>query len=257
MIQDCYSKPPTCTTASTRASAADSTSCTTGGRWLRGARRDWIVDATRAVMEDPALAPDLLLTYLPHLDYDLQRHGPDHPKALAAADALATILRRAARRRAAHRLRGPVFGDYAIRACEGPAVLPEPGPAPGRPHHVRIIKGMAYPDFWYQRGLRGGGPRDRPRPCARCPRIRKSARGAGEALPGVERARPGSPARWRAWITRRSGDLVIVAAKGRWFAYPWWTDKQGGARFRHARGHPQQARFRSLRAVLRLAAAAR
>ena len=34
---------------------------------------DWIVDATIATMGQPEFAPDLLLTYIPHLDYDLQR----------------------------------------------------------------------------------------------------------------------------------------------------------------------------------------
>ena len=40
----------------------------------------WISDATRHVMD--TRKPTLTLTYLPHLDYNLQRLGPDlaHPK---------------------------------------------------------------------------------------------------------------------------------------------------------------------------------
>ena len=41
---------------------------------------NWIAAATAAVLADGDLAPDLLLTYLPSLDYDLQRFGPNHPK---------------------------------------------------------------------------------------------------------------------------------------------------------------------------------
>ena len=39
----------------------------------------WIADATKLVMA--ANSPTLTLAYLPHLDYDLQRFGPDetHP----------------------------------------------------------------------------------------------------------------------------------------------------------------------------------
>ena len=41
---------------------------------------DWIVDAIIAVMAKPEFAPELLLTYIPHLDYDLQRYGPGSEK---------------------------------------------------------------------------------------------------------------------------------------------------------------------------------
>ena len=42
----------------------------------------------------PDLAPDLLLTYIPHLDYDLQRHGPDSEPAAKALDILLGYLTR-------------------------------------------------------------------------------------------------------------------------------------------------------------------
>ena len=53
----------------------------------------WIAQATQRVMErhDPALT----LCYLPHLDYDLQRFGPDGPearRACAEVDAVAGDL---------------------------------------------------------------------------------------------------------------------------------------------------------------------
>jgi predicted AlkP superfamily pyrophosphatase or phosphodiesterase len=37
----------------------------------------WIIGATRQIMENHR--PDLTLAYIPHLDYDLQRHGPRSP----------------------------------------------------------------------------------------------------------------------------------------------------------------------------------
>lgn len=50
----------------------------------------WIVDATRHIID--TRHPDLALAYLPHLDYDLQRFGPDDPRShQAAADLDATI----------------------------------------------------------------------------------------------------------------------------------------------------------------------
>jgi len=55
---------------------------------------EWIVGASRKVFTEHH--PDLLLVYVPHLDYDLQRFGPDSPAAVRAArevdDALAPLL---------------------------------------------------------------------------------------------------------------------------------------------------------------------
>ncbi|WP_181766484.1 nucleotide pyrophosphatase/phosphodiesterase family protein [Streptomyces albidus (ex Kaewkla and Franco 2022)] len=43
----------------------------------------WIIDATRHLLR--TRRPDLALTYVPHLDYDLQRYGPDDPRSHRAA----------------------------------------------------------------------------------------------------------------------------------------------------------------------------
>lgn len=48
----------------------------------------WIVEAARRVLSDH----DMTLVYLPHLDYDLQRHGPAAPQARAAAADLDAVL---------------------------------------------------------------------------------------------------------------------------------------------------------------------
>ena len=39
---------------------------------------DWIARSALHVLE--TRQPTLTLVYLPHLDYDLQRFGPDHPR---------------------------------------------------------------------------------------------------------------------------------------------------------------------------------
>ena len=225
MIQDCYSKPAD---LFDRLNARLGRSFNLMHYWGPLASRrstDWIVDATRAVMEDPALAPDLLLTYLPHLDYDLQRHGPDHPKALAAADALGDHL--AALLDAAQRTGYEVlvFGDYAIRACEGPAILPNLALRQAGLMHVRIIKNMAYPDFWYGRAF-AMVDHEIAHVHTSGEAALQSAREVLEALPGVARVLDWQ-AQQKAGIDHpRSGDLVIVADPGRWFAYPWWTDRK-------------------------------
>ncbi|MCP4451934.1 MAG: alkaline phosphatase family protein, partial [Planctomycetes bacterium] len=114
MIQDCYAKPD----------GLYASLCTQIGRPFDLMRywgplasykaSDWIAKATAIVLSDAQLAPDLCMTYLPVLDYDLQRYGPESPQAKhAVTQALDQLshLKRTADRCAYDLL---IFGDYAI-----------------------------------------------------------------------------------------------------------------------------------------------
>ncbi len=74
---------------------------------------EWIIDATRHIMS--TRRPDLTLCYLPHLDYDLQRFGPDDPRSLKAAADLDAAL-------------GPLLDD--ARAEDAPS---SPSPSTASP----------------------------------------------------------------------------------------------------------------------------
>ena len=72
----------------------------------------WIAQAARRVIEERD--PTLTLVYLPHLDYDLQRFGPNHERARTAAaeiDAVVGELLELARRRG---MRSVVLSEYGI-----------------------------------------------------------------------------------------------------------------------------------------------
>ena len=182
---------------------------------------DWIVDATTAVLDAEDLRPDLLLTYLPHLDYDTQRHGIDHPKAaeaLTGLDAYLARLRDAADRNGYDLL---IWGDYAMKTVTGPAIFPN---RVLREHgwlDTQNVKGMAYPDLFAARAFAMvdhevahvyiPDPADLP-----------GVRDALQALDGVASVLP------RADLPEldhpHSGELVAFSEPGRGFAYPWWTD---------------------------------
>ena len=49
----------------------------------------WIAAAARSIVGRDR--PNLTLVYLPHLDYDLQRYGPDAPQAVTAAQAIDAV----------------------------------------------------------------------------------------------------------------------------------------------------------------------
>src|SRR4051794_37533467 len=83
----------------------------------------WIAAAARHVIAKHA--PTLTLAYLPHLDYDLQRHGPDHDHPRVAAslqeiDRVAGELIDAATQRG---LRVIVLSEYGIAGVDTPVHL--------------------------------------------------------------------------------------------------------------------------------------
>ena len=225
MIQDCYSQP------------ADlyGRLCAKIGRgfnlmhyWGPLASRkssEWITDATCAVMADATLAPDLLFTYLPHLDYDLQRHGPDSLQAARSRAKLAGLL---VKLRAAAEANGYdwlVFGDYAIGTISEPAVFPNRALRDAGLFWTRSIKGMAYPDFFSSPAF-AVVDHEVAHVFTRDDASKEKARQIVAALPGVESVLEGETRRAAGLDHRRAGELVLVAKRGTWFAYPWWTDRR-------------------------------
>jgi predicted AlkP superfamily pyrophosphatase or phosphodiesterase len=166
--------------------------------------------------------PDLLLVYLPHLDYDLQRYGPDSPRAAAAAADL-------------DRLVGPLLTDAAERGATVVA-LSEYGITPvSRPVDVnRALRqagllevysqaGMEYLDPWASRAFAVADhqvahvyvadPADVPR-----------AREVLAGLPGVDEVLDRDAQARYELDHERSGELVCVAEPDSWFTYYYWLD---------------------------------
>lgn len=183
---------------------------------------DWIADAVSGLLAAPA-APDLCFAYLPGLDYDLQRFGPEHPKADRA---FAAVRRELEHLFAAARANGyevVAFGDYAITPVTADAVFPNRALRDAGLLAVRDVRGMAYPDFYASQAFAVADHQIAMVSCfdpAGLPRVAETLRGLdgvaqvldreGQAALGV-----GHP---------RAGDLLLVARPGTWFAYPWWRD---------------------------------
>ncbi|MCL1919711.1 MAG: alkaline phosphatase family protein [Kiritimatiellaeota bacterium] len=183
---------------------------------------EWIADAIAGFLSDPD-APDLLITYLPGLDYDLQRFGPGHPKARAA---MACVQGELARLAAAARANGfeiVIFGDYAITPVTRGAVFPNRALREAGLLAVRDVRGMRYPDFY---GSAAYALPDHQVAMVHCldPAAGADTARVLGALPGVGRVM-GKAAQEAAGIAHlRAGDLLLVAEPGAWFAYPWWAD---------------------------------
>lgn len=188
------------------------------GADIRSSR--WIADCARQEFDDHR--PDLQLVYLPHLDYNLQRLGPDDPaiwQDVEEIDRVAGELIDHARQGGAEVL---VVSEYGIETATG---------------HVDINRFLRGQGLLQVRETLGWEMLD-------CGASRAFAvadhqvahvyvRDANDltrvstllsALPGVEQVLDAkAQARWHI-AHARSGDLVVIAAPGQWFTYYYWLE---------------------------------
>jgi len=188
---------------------------------------DWIADATAAVMREEELAPELLLTYLPTLDYDFQRGGPKHHKSRKAVDRLTKQLGLLLEAADGNGYEVMVFGDYAIReTTSGDAgVLPNRALLGAGLMKARGVKEMLYPDFHTSRAF-AMVDHEVAHVYVRDPADIEDTRAVLKKTPGVAEVLDRSAQAKLDLDHPNSGELVIVPEEGRWFAYPWWTEKR-------------------------------
>jgi len=186
------------------------------------AASEWIADATCALLEDTEIAPDLCLTYLPALDYDLQRYGPRDPRA---EPAIATVVRQlACLRDAAGRndYEMLVFGDYALGPVNR-AAFPNRSLREAGLFATREVNGRLYPDFGESAAF-ALVDHEVAHVYLRSPGMIGAAQRALQATEGVGDVLDRAAQKLVGLDHERSGDLVVTALPGFWFAYPWWTD---------------------------------
>ena len=181
----------------------------------------WIADASLAVMAD--YQPSLTLVYLPHLDYNLQRLGPNDARIaddLRAVDAEAGKLIDAARSRGAEVV---VVSEYAIAAVDRPVhinrVLREHGFIEAR----REPLGWETLDCGASRAF-AVADHQVAHVYVRDERDLKEVAELLQRTEGIEQLL-GRQAQAAYGIDHpRSGELMAVAAPGAWFTYYFWLD---------------------------------
>jgi len=159
--------------------------------------------------------PNLLLVYLPHLDYSSQKFGPDSPQALQAVrdvDALVGELLQEFSRGAAV----IVCSEYSLTSVSG-AVYPNRSLREAGLLRVREIAGKEYLDFELSDAFAMVDHQVAHIFCKP-----NAAAAARAALPDVEFTHIDHP---------RSGELIAVAPLDKWFAYYWWTDRAKAPEF--------------------------
>ena len=180
----------------------------------------WIANSSLHVMKRHR--PTLTLVYLPHLDYDLQRLGPNHPgipAQVAAVDALCAPLIEEARRQGAHVV---VLSEYGITEVSRPVhinrALREAGWL-----KVRLEQGREQLDAGASDAFAVADHQLAHVYVAR-PELLPEVAACLAALPGVERVLDDAGKQAAGLNHARAGELVAVAQADSWLTYYHFLD---------------------------------
>jgi predicted AlkP superfamily pyrophosphatase or phosphodiesterase len=215
---DCYTDPPELHDRLTHA-LGDFPLFTYWGPTAGIASSKWIADAAKLVLAGEPL--DLLLVYLPHLDYDHQRFGPQGAEAVNAArelDAVAGDLVEHVRARG-HQV--VVLSEYGITPARRPVEINR---ALRRAGLLRVYTqaGMEYLDPWTSRAF-AVADHQIAHVYVRDPRDLDAARAALQ-IPGVAELLDEEGKQAAGLAHERSGELVALAERDAWFTYHYWLD---------------------------------
>ncbi|MBX9965519.1 MAG: alkaline phosphatase family protein [Burkholderiales bacterium] len=182
----------------------------------------WIAHSALHVLEHQR--PTLTLVYLPHLDYDLQRFGPNHPAIpaqVAEVDALCGLLIEKARGAGAHVV---ALSEYGITEVSRPVhinrALREAGWL-----KVRVEQGREQLDAGASDAFAVADHQLAHVYVAR-PELVPEVAACLRKLPGVEQVLDENGKRAAGLDHPRSGELVAVSAADSWFTYYHFLDDQ-------------------------------
>jgi predicted AlkP superfamily pyrophosphatase or phosphodiesterase len=166
--------------------------------------------------------PDLTLVYLPHLDYDPQRYGPegsDMPRLVRELDDACRIVLDAAQAAGANvwvvseyghvQVKRPVYVNRALR--QAGLLQVRRGPF-GEQLDTFTSRAFAVCDHQLAHVY-----------VAEEDDLEKT-RAALSAIPGVAKVLAGDERAEIGLLHRRSGELILLAAPDAWLAYPYWLD---------------------------------
>jgi predicted AlkP superfamily pyrophosphatase or phosphodiesterase len=188
------------------------------GAGIRASR--WIGDAARIVWERHR--PTLTLVYLPHLDYGLQRLGPDHPQIGAEVRAIDDVVGELLEFFARNNVRVMILSEYGIESVDGPVHVNRSLRAQGA-LRVRLEQGLELLDPGASDAFAVADHQvahvyvKRPQEVPRIASLCRSIEGVGQVLEGQGKRDAGLD-------HERCGDLVLVASPRRWFTYYYWLD---------------------------------
>lgn len=191
--------------------------------WGPGASIDssrWIANASRMVWERHE--PNLMLIYLPHLDYPLQKVGPEHASIPGEMRDIDTLVGELIDFFDQRDVRVMLLSEYGIEPVDDAVhinrTLREAGWLTVREENSRELldagasKAFAVADHQVaQIYINDESIIDRvARACSQTPGIEQVLNRAAQQQLGIDHP--------------RAGELILVAAARRWFSYDYWLD---------------------------------
>jgi predicted AlkP superfamily pyrophosphatase or phosphodiesterase len=180
----------------------------------------WIAAAAKRVIETED--PTLTLVYLPHLDYDLQRFGPKHERALKAAAEVDTLVGELLELARKKDMRSVVLSEYGITEVDG-VIHPNRHLRDAGLLRVREELGREQLDPGASEAFAVADHQIAHIYVKRPERIAEVA-ALCERMPGVERVLGEQGKRELGLDHERSGEIVLLSRADRWFSYYYWLD---------------------------------
>ena len=183
---------------------------------------NWIADAS--IMTDELHDPTLTLIYLPHMDYNTQRHGIDFDKIgkdLEDIDAVVERLANYYQKKDAHII---LLSEYGITGVNNPIHLNRLFRKEGL-LGIRTERGLELLDAGASKAFAVADHQiahiylNDPHVKDQVLQILEKTDGIGQILTGKERAA-------HHLDHDRAGDIVAIADSNSWFTYYFWDDDQ-------------------------------
>lgn len=180
----------------------------------------WI--ARSAKMVEAQYDPTLTLIYLPHLDYNAQRYGPDHPSVMQDLEEIDAVCKELIEFYEGKGAQVMVLSEYGITAVDKPI------------HLNRVLRREGYIEVREELGLelldagacRAFAVADHQiahvyvRQAEEIPMVKAIL----EKTPGVEKVLDSKTKPDYHLDHERAGDLVVLAKPNTWFTYYYWLD---------------------------------
>jgi predicted AlkP superfamily pyrophosphatase or phosphodiesterase len=183
---------------------------------------EWIAAATRQVIE--SRRPTVTLCYLPHLDYDLQRFGPDSPAAIRACGEIDRVVGELAEWAANAGHTVVVLSEYGITPVRGGVHVNRSLRRAGLLAVQEVDLGWELLDAG-QSAAFAVADHQVAHVYVRDAALVADVRAVLEATDGIAEVLDREAQADHGLDHERAGELVAVAAPDRWLTYYYWLDE--------------------------------
>lgn len=180
----------------------------------------WIARAAMRLLAERR--PALTMAYLPHLDYDFQRFGPDDARSQAAVADIDAVIGELAQAAEQHGAEIVIVSEYGITAVDRPVDINRALRRAG----LLVARETPTGEVLDPYGSKAFAVSDHQvgHVYTQDAAAREAARSVLNELPGVDTVLDDEGKRTAGLAHRNAGDLVAVADARSWFTYYYWLD---------------------------------